>query len=52
MFLDGTTRVILRDVPGDVTAEYLRGAELSVRYASVLSPKLIFPYVKVPESAS
>ncbi len=46
--LDGTRRVILRDVHGDVTAEFLRGAELSVRYASALNPELIYLKEKSP----
>lgn len=46
--LDGTGRVILRDVQGDVTAEFLRGAELSVRYASALNPKFIYLKEKSP----
>lgn len=46
--LDGTGRVILRDIQGDVTAEFLRGAELSVRYASALNPKFIYLKEKSP----
>lgn len=46
--LDGTEKVILRDVHGDVTAEFLRGAELSVRYASALNPDIIYLKEKSP----
>ncbi len=46
--LEGTGRVILRDIHGDVTAEFIRGAELSVRYAAALSPKLIYLKEKSP----
>ena len=46
--LDGTGKVILRDVHGDVTAEFLRGAELSVRYASALNPNIIYLKEKSP----
>jgi len=46
--LDGTGRVILRDAEGDITAEFVRGAELSVRYASALNPKSIYLKEKSP----
>lgn len=46
--LDGTARVILRDADGDVTAEFIRGAELSVIYASSFNPESIYLKEKSP----
>lgn len=46
--LDGTGSVILRDVEGDVTDEFVRGAEISVRYALVLNPEIIYLKEKSP----
>ena len=46
--LDGTGSVILRDVEGDVTDEFVKGAELSVRYALVLNPEIIYLKEKSP----
>jgi len=46
--LDGTGRVILRDVSGDVTAEFIKGAELSVSYARALNPECIYLKEKSP----
>lgn len=46
--LDGTGSVILRDAEGNVTDEFVKGAELSVRYASVLNPEIIYLKEKSP----
>ena len=46
--LDGTGSVILRDADGDVTEEFLRGAELSVIYASLLNAEIIYLKEKSP----
>ncbi len=46
--LDGTARVILSEVRGDVTAEFIKGAELSVMYASSLNPEFIYLKDKSP----
>ncbi|MEN8208244.1 MAG: DUF523 domain-containing protein [Candidatus Fermentibacteria bacterium] len=46
--LDGTAEVILRDADGDVTAEFIRGAELSVMYALSLNPESIYLKEKSP----
>jgi len=46
--LDGTGRVILRDMDGDVTNEFLKGADISVRYASILNPEIIYLKDKSP----
>ena len=46
--LDGTARVTLSEACGDVTAEFIRGAELSVIYASSLDPEFIYLKEKSP----
>jgi uncharacterized protein YbbK (DUF523 family) len=46
--LDGTGSVILRDAEGDVTDEFVKGAGLSVRYALVLNPEIIYLKEKSP----
>lgn len=46
--LDGTGSVILRDIDGDVTDEFVKGAELSVIYASLLNPEIIYLKEKSP----
>ena len=46
--LDGTGKVILRDVPGDVTEEFLRGAGIAVRYARLVNPVCIYLKEKSP----
>ncbi|MCK5116560.1 MAG: DUF523 domain-containing protein [Candidatus Aegiribacteria sp.] len=46
--LDGAAKVILSDTDGDVTDEFIRGAELSVMYASSLNPESIYLKEKSP----
>lgn len=46
--LDGTARVILSEADGDVTSEFIRGAELSVRYALSINPEFIYLKEKSP----
>jgi uncharacterized protein YbbK (DUF523 family) len=46
--LDGTARVILSEACGDVTAEFIRGAELSVMYALSINPESIYLKEKSP----
>ena len=46
--LDGTARVILSDADGDVTDEFIRGAELSVMYALSINPESIYLKEKSP----
>jgi uncharacterized protein YbbK (DUF523 family) len=46
--LDGKGRVVLRDVPGDVTSEFIKGAELSVTYANAVNPECVYLKEKSP----
>jgi len=40
--LDGTGRVILRNTGENVTDEFIKGAELSVRYAHAFNPAVVY----------
>ena len=40
--LDGKARVVLRDIPGDVTDEYMKGAFLTSMYVRIYRPEIIF----------
>ena len=46
--LDGGAKVILSATDGDVTDAFIRGAELSVMYASSLNPESIYLKEKSP----
>ena len=46
--LEGTAKVVLSDTEVDVTAEFKRGAELSVIYATSFNPERIFLKEKSP----
>lgn len=46
--LDGRANVVLRDIPGDVTSEFLKGAEMSVIYASAVRPAVIYMKERSP----
>ncbi len=46
--LDGVERVILKDIAGDVTAEFLQGSYLAVRYAMTVKPDIIYLKEKSP----
>lgn len=46
--LDGRARVILRDIPGDVTREFLRGAYVTSMYARLYRPDTVFLKEKSP----
>lgn len=46
--LDGSARVLLRDAPGDVTEAFLKGADMSLRYARLIDPKIVFLKEKSP----
>ncbi|MCK4504317.1 MAG: DUF523 domain-containing protein [Candidatus Aegiribacteria sp.] len=40
--LDGKAEVLLRDLPGDVTSFFLKGAYLSVSLANAVRPRIIY----------
>ncbi|MBD3278740.1 MAG: DUF523 domain-containing protein [Candidatus Aegiribacteria sp.] len=46
--LDGNARVILRDIPGDVTEEFIRGAYAASIYARLYQPETVFLKEKSP----
>ena len=46
--LDGKARVIPRDISGDVTAEFLRGAYAALTYARLFLPETVYLKEKSP----
>ncbi len=46
--IDGKAKVLLRDIPGDVTSFFLKGACLSVSLANAVRPSIIYLKEKSP----